>query len=73
MKVYLFNDYSNPDNRILREITEEEILETYYPRWEKIIERVEPELLINNNDDELQKQCIGDFVMVNMAWIKDYE
>jgi hypothetical protein len=33
MKVYLFNDWDENDNHLVKEITEDEILEDYWSFW----------------------------------------
>lgn len=61
MKTYLYNElgYSEP-----LEITEEQILDTYYPFWSGELRKLGREDLIS------EKNCIEDWVVVNWAWEK---
>ena len=66
MKVYLFNDWDENDNPLIKEITEDEILEDYWSYWsDKMIKKFGygHELITKEN-------CIDDWIVVNWAWEK---
>lgn len=59
--------YESQDGR--HDITEEEILRTYYPYWQEQMRKVGKEALIS------PEACIEDFIVVHWAWkvCKDYK
>ena len=66
MKVYLFNDWDENDNPLIKEITEDEILEDYWSYWsDKMIKKF-------GYGHELitKEKCIDDWIVVNWAWEK---
>ena len=69
MRTYLFNDWDENDNHVIREITEDEILEDYWNYWnERMVKKFGygHELITKDN-------CINDWIVVNWAWEKDNE
>lgn len=48
-------------------LSEEEILETYYPYWRAAVERVNPTYIKNNSEDELKEDALWAWVRVNWA------
>lgn len=66
MKTYLFNDWDENNNHVIREITEDEILEDYWNYWnEQMVKKFGygHELITKDN-------CINDWIVVNWAWEK---
>lgn len=77
MKSWNFVDQDDHGNDILCTVTEEEIIEKYYPYWKEEMRKRQEEgcentLEINLDDEEEAiKSCIEDFVVINWAWEDD--
>ena len=64
MRRYQFNEYSEETSNLVVEMTEEEILEQYWPFWsKKMEEKYGPshELITTEN-------CIEDWMVTHLAW-----
>lgn len=48
-------------------LSEEEILETYYPYWRAAVERVNPTHFENKSEDELKEDALQDWAIINWA------
>jgi hypothetical protein len=63
MTKWLYNEQAEDGvGNIVKEITEPEILATYYPWWVQQMKRVKREHLIS------EENCIEDFATIHWAW-----